>query len=259
MNARVKVGPEQARGLRRWNVAMAVLHAVSALAMVALANDFSLPVTDYVADHPPGAPLDPANTVTLFTYSLAWGTAAFALLSSLFHALVAGPAFDRYLDELRHGRNRFRWVEYSLSSTLMIVLIAGLNLVTDVTALIGIAGANVAMILFGWIMEVANPPERKRTWWAPFVFGSIAGAVPWIAIAASIFAGGGASQVPTFVWAIVVSLFLFFNCFALVQWLHYRGRGRLADYLVGERTYQVLSLVAKTLLAWQIFAGALAG
>ncbi|MFM7964075.1 MAG: hypothetical protein ACKPBF_08945, partial [Actinomycetota bacterium] len=48
------------------------------------------------------------------------------------------------------------------------------------------------------------------------------------------------TTVPGFVYGIVVSLFIFFNCFALVQWLQYRAKGRFADYLVGERTYIVL-------------------
>jgi hypothetical protein len=49
-----------------------------------------------------------------------------------------------------------------------------------------------------------------------------------------------------------------FNCFAIVQWLQYRAKGKWADYLYGERRYIVLSFVAKSLLAWQVFAGALA-
>ena len=56
----------------------------------------------------------------------------------------------------------------------------------------------------------------------------------------------------------MVSLFAFFNVFALNQWLQYRARGRWADYLVGERGYIILSLVAKSLLAWQVFGGTLA-
>lgn len=66
-------------------------------------------------------------------------------------------------------------------------------------------------------------------------------------------------RAPGFVYAIVVSLFLFFNVFGLNQWLQYRAKGRWADYLVGERSYIILSLVAKSLLAWQVFGGTLAG
>ena len=41
--------------------------------------------------------------------------------------------------------------------------------------------------------------------------------------------------------------------------MQYKPVGRWRDYLVGERAYITLSLVAKSALAWQIFAGALAG
>ena len=47
------------------------------------------------------------------------------------------------------------------------------------------------------------------------------------------------------------------NCFAVIQLLQYRGTGRWGDYLTGERAYIVLSLVAKSLLAWQVFANVL--
>ena len=64
---------------------------------------------------------------------------------------------------------------------------------------------------------------------------------------------------PTFVYAIIVSLFLFFNVFAVNMWLQYRQIGPWRDYLVGEKTYILLSLTAKALLAWQVFAAVLAG
>jgi hypothetical protein len=85
--------------------------------------------------------------------------------------------------------------------------------------------------------------------------------VPWIAIGINMFSlkGPNDSVVPGFVYGIVASLFILFNCFAIVQWLQYRGKGKWADYLHGERRYIILSFVAKSLLAWQIFAGALAG
>jgi hypothetical protein len=53
-------------------------------------------------------------------------------------------------------------------------------------------------------------------------------------------------------------LFILFNCFAIVQWKQYKAKGKWANYLHGERIYIVLSLVAKSLLAWQVFSGALA-
>jgi hypothetical protein len=54
-----------------------------------------------------------------------------------------------------------------------------------------------------------------------------------------------------------VSLFITFNVFAINMVLQYRRIGRWADYLHGERAYMLLSLLAKSLLAWQVFAGTL--
>jgi hypothetical protein len=43
-----------------------------------------------------------------------------------------------------------------------------------------------------------------------------------------------------------------------VQYKQYKAQGKWANYLRGERAYIVLSLVAKSLLAWQVFSGTLA-
>ena len=66
------------------------------------------------------------------------------------------------------------------------------------------------------------------------------------------------AEPPGFVYAIIISLFGFFNVFALNQWLQYRAMGRWADYLVGEVDI-FSSLTAESLRAWQVFTGALAG
>ena len=88
---------------------------------------------------------------------------------------------------------------------------------------------------------------------ASYVFG---GNATWIAIGVYLL---GSDSVPGFVYGIFVSLFLFFNCFAVNQVLQYRRVGRWAEYLTGERTYVVLSLAAKSALAWQIYANVLQG
>jgi hypothetical protein len=136
----------------------------------------------------------------------------------------------------------------------MVVLIAGITGITDVAALAALFGVNAAMILFGWLMETTTPIRPARDW-TPFAFGCIAGVFPWAAVL--VYLVGAGSDVPGFVYGIYVSLFVLFNCFAVNQWLQYRARGRWADYVHGERVYIWLSLVAKSLLAWQVFANVL--
>lgn len=247
--------PAEARSLRRLNAIMALVHGLQAALMIALSKAVSLPVTGAFANGPPGQPEGPVTIDLLFSYRLGYAIAAFELISALAHAIVASPwGHPRYLRELAHHRNRFRWTEYSLSASLMIVIIAGITGITDVAALIAIFGINASMILFGWLQETTNEPGRRVSW-APFKFGCVAGVVPWVVIV--IYIVGAGSGVPTFVYGIFVSLFVFFNCFAITQVLQYRARGRWANYLYGERVYIFLSLIAKSLLAWQVFANVL--
>ncbi len=252
-----EVTPAKVRGLRRYNVIAGVVHAAQAVAVILLANSFSIPVTGTYLTGPPGSPGEP---VAIFDVRVGLAVAAFLALSAVFHLLVSAPgAFERYSAGLKRKINVFRWVEYSLSSSLMIVLIALIVGITDIAALLALAGVNASMILFGWLQEKYHQPGDGG--WLPFVFGSIAGAIPWVAIVVYVIAPGSTSgaQPPTFVYAIIISLFIFFNIFAINQFLQYKPVERFRNYLVGERAYITLSLVAKSLLAWQVFAGTLAG
>ena len=241
------------RSLRGWNLALALLHLGQAVAVVVLATDFAITLTQSLPTGPPGSAT--ASPEGLLDLPIGATIAAFLVLASLDHLLTATALRRTYEHDLRGGINRFRWMEYSFSATIMVVLIALYSGIVDISALIGIIGANVAMILFGWLQESANPPGRTTRTMKPFWFGCVAGAAPWVAIGYNLVA---AEEVPGFVVGIFVSLFVFFNSFALNQWLQYRGVGPWRSYAFGERAYLVLSLVAKSALAWQIFGGSLA-
>ncbi|MEY3691151.1 MAG: hypothetical protein RJB57_806 [Actinomycetota bacterium] len=239
--------------LRTWNIVLAALHLAQAALIIVLAGDFAITITSNFPEGPPGTRL--GTPASFFDLPVGPAVALFLLLAALDHGLTATVWRGRYETGLRAGINRFRWVEYSVSATLMLILIAAYSGITDITAVLALIGANVGMILFGWLQESGNPPGRTATNMKPFWFGTVAGALPWIGIWVNVV---GAETVPTFVFFIVVVEQVLFFSFGLNQWLQYRGAGRWADYVHGEKTYLVLSLVAKSLLAWQIYGGSLA-
>ncbi len=245
-----------ARRLRVWNVALALLHAAQGALVLVLANDFALPVTIGFLQGPPGSEL---ASETLFELPIGPAVAAFLFLAALDHAIVAAPGGAAWYERnLARERNPARWYEYAFSASLMVVLIAMLTGIADVAALIAIFGVNGAMILFGLAMEEANEPGRPVTW-RPFVYGSIVGAVPWLAIGLQLgYSEAETGDVPTFVYAIFFSLFVLFFSFAVNMALQYGRVGPWRSYLFGERGYLVLSLVAKSALAWQVFGSTLA-
>lgn len=239
--------------LRRWNLALSVLHLVQAGGVLVLASDFAITVTSSFPTGPPGS--DVPSPEALFDLPIGAAIAVFLALAALDHLITATIGRGTYERDLRRGINRFRWIEYSFSASIMIVLICLYSGITGIAALIAVVGANVAMILFGWLQELMNPPGRASTTMLAFWFGTLAGLAPWVALTVNLV---GADELPGFVVAIFVSLFVFFMSFGLNQWLQYRGVGRWHDYAFGEKVYLVLSLAAKSALAWQIFGGSLA-
>jgi len=140
----------------------------------------------------------------------------------------------------------------------MIVVIAMLVGIYDIGTLLPLFALNACMNLFGLMMELHNQTTEKTNW-TSYLYGVFAGIIPWVVI--GIYLGGASlaaeGSVPNFVYYIFVSIAFFFNIFALNMILQYKQVGKWKDYLYGERMYIVLSLVAKTLLAWQVFIGTL--
>lgn len=238
--------------LRRFNAAVGAAHLAQAAVMLVLSNDLALPVT---AAFLTGDPITAGTAAprVLFDVPVGAAVAVFLLLAAVDHLAVALPgAVTWYEANLARGVNYARWIEYSVSASLMIVLIAMLTGIWDVAALIGLVGVNAAMIWFGLLMERNQRPGRPD--WSAFVFGALAGLVPWVAISVYLV---GAATPPGFVYAIFGLQFAFFAGFGLNQYLQYRAVGRWRDHLVGERSYIWLSLGAKSLLAWLIFANVL--
>ena len=257
------IAADRAGRLFRWNASLAILHAVQAAAILALSFARNPIVTapvvsSYLTFDTATQTLVPAQR-TVLDLPIGPAVALFFVISAIAHATLAWPARRWYETSLARGQNPARWIEYAFSSSVMVVVIATLAGIQEAGTLIAIAGANAAMNLFGWSMEAANE-GRGRPQWLHYVFGCIAGAVPWVVISVALLTAAtepGAPAIPGFVIAIFVSLFAFFNVFAITMVLQYRRIGRWRDYLVGERTYMLLSLLAKTALAWQVFAGTL--
>ncbi len=246
------------KNLRSWNLAMFALHAIQSVAMLLLSNSFALPITTLFVEFDPATQKLGQDLQVITEVMIGPMVAAFLALSALAHLTVSLPGvYEWYVQNLKKGANYARWIEYSLSSSLMIVVIALLTGMYDAISLMLMFGLNAMMILFGWLMELHNQSTSKTNWTA-YIFGCIAGVLPWVAIACYLaFAGEGDYKAPSFVYWIFFSMFIFFNTFAVNMVLQYKKIGKWKEYTYGEKMYIILSLVAKSLLAWQVFAGTL--
>jgi hypothetical protein len=249
----------QFAGLRRFNLIMGVLHLIQGVFMILVSNDRAYPIfTNYLNFDVATLSLKP-NTQLFYNLPFGVTMSLFLLLSAIAHFYLSTVGYPRYVQDLKKGMNPVRFYEYALSSSLMIALIGMLVGIWDLGALILIFALNATMNLFGIMMELHNQ-HTQRTDWTAFVYGSVAGFIPWVVIM-MYFVGAvssGDAKPPAFVYVIVPTLFVFFNIFAINMVLQYKKIGPWKDYLFGERVYIILSLSAKTVLAWLIFTGTLA-
>ena len=87
---------------------------------------------------------------------------AFSTITFLFHASLATCLKGSYDYELSVFRQPYRWIEYSLTASIMMVNVLLLNNVTDLFILSGIVLLTISYNSFGGAMEYPRPNE-----WAP--------------------------------------------------------------------------------------------
>ncbi|MFW9921731.1 MAG: heliorhodopsin HeR [Candidatus Thorarchaeota archaeon] len=248
--------------LRRFNAIMGSFHLIQAIFMLIAGfvipgvKDAKLDVTtDYLYFDLGDLKLKPDFVINEGIIPIAILAASFLFLSAFAHFLTILPGVnDFYNKKLEQGINYFRWFEYALSSSIMIMLISMLFGIYNIAAIIAIVGLNATMNLMGLMMEKHNQTTTKTDWTA-FIIGTFSGIIPWILILIYLFGNGSISEIPWFVWAIFGGYFFFFWTFPINMILQYAKVGKWKDYLFGERGYIILSLVSKSLLAWLVFGG----
>lgn len=252
---------EEMKSLRRFNLFMGFFHFIQAIFMLVVALNvvkvinYKPEIWSYFLRFDTASMRLVTDAKVLFTLPFGILVSVFLFLSAAFHFMVASPKFNpSYNEQLAKKMNMFRWYEYALSSSLMIVLIAVLFGVYDIGALMLIFGLNASMNLFGLLMEKLNY-YTKKTDWTPFIYGSLAGIIPWVVVIMYAFGNADPTKVPWFVYAIFGSYLVFFNLFPINMIMQYKKIGKWKDYLYGERAYIILSLVAKSVLAWLVFFG----
>jgi hypothetical protein len=246
-------GDSRFKKLRIFNAVMGVIHLIQGILMLILSNSFTLPLWYTRPEY--NAVTNTISPVSVEFLKLPIGplVALFLFMSATAHILLSTVLYNWYVKNLKNHINPARWYEYSLSASLMIFLIAMLVTIYDFGTLLALFTLTAVMNLMGLMMELHNQTTTK-TVWTSFNIGCLAGFIPWVVIFIPLVM---APSVPDFVIAIFITIAVFFNLFAINMFLQYKRIGKWKDYLYGERMYIVLSLVAKSALAWQVFAGTL--
>lgn len=198
------------------------------------------------------------NTL-LWEYKLSPLIASFAGLSAVNHIFTAlNP--EQYKIHILHGNNPWRWTEYSLSATLMMIVIAQLSAVYDLDALVVISILTPLLMYIGHLTEQYTDPKLAKIL---FVIGCVILLSIWIFPASSFIDAIQSStrNPPNVVYVIVVLMFILFSSFGVVNFLHINNRDNaqsiFSNFMTIETLYIILSLVSKSLLTNLTISGAI--
>jgi len=147
-----------------------------------------------------------------------------------------------------------RWTESALVSSITVFLVAQINGITDIGALVAIYGLTSAMVLFSVLQE------RTEVWrghpMLPLGFGAAVGVVPWGIIAFHQIGAGIVGDPPTLIVRVLTLVMLAAAIvFGVTQWRELRGAQLEFEASRGEGIHVMVSVVAASAFAWLVVLG----
>jgi hypothetical protein len=188
----------------------------------------------------------------------------FFLVTAAFHTIYYVKDDTLYADMIMAGNNYLRWVEYAISSTMMLYIIAYISGVKDDNIYKSIFAMNIAMIYTGQVVE--EKMQRGESWYTPMAIGFLLLMAEFLIIVrdfqsriADVKAFTDANPsvtngrtIPDWIKYMVWVLFLFFSSFGFISlYGAYSG----IRYESIEKLYLIFSLLAKATLAGFIAYG----
>jgi hypothetical protein len=196
---------------------------------------------------------------------------SFYIITSLAHLFYAVSGDFYYNKAISSGNNWMRWLEYGVTSSLMVIIVARFAGISDRSALYIIGSANSAVMIMGQITEMSLQKGDTKTawiatlvgWWTTmWIWGSCI--IPKFSQSISELREANI-PIPDFVQWVIWAQFAFFMSFGVVQLSQLisvkgttdedRKKSYLANYPKYESVYIALSLVAKTTLGASMIYG----
>jgi hypothetical protein len=255
------VSDEQRRSLRKWNIRLAVLLAIQAVVIVVVGGSQTVPITaqylsvDQLASQAAGHEVLAPAVRHLWDVQLSWIAAKMLLAFALVYLLAATVFRTRYEAWLERGVNKLRWIGFGFGGGLVAVAVAMLSGISELGTLVLIYGSSVAAGLSALAVELVGPRRLRKL----LVATAFVAAVPVLGVllsnAGRVMLFDGA--LPDFVYYVYACVVLLFAAGVLASYFRLKLRGKWADVVYTEQMFMFLGFLTASVVAWQIYAGAL--
>lgn len=275
-------------GIRAWNIVLAFVHGAFTVACAAAprytVTFYATTVgvqwpSAYNGSLPEGIPkFRPHNENESVDFDFRWIVGGFFFVTAVAHAAYASFVRGSYEAALAKARQPYRWIEYSISASLMASAVAYSCAVVEWFDHFLIVALVATCMAFGHMTEELSRPASSTQWVAPlrtrlvphllgyvpltaafYVIGSQFSYAATSPLVVYEFANGTSSVVgvvdnkmPKFVYYIVVTQFVGFFSFGFVQLFALLSPP--SRYVNFERAYMVLSASVKVVLGLIVYS-----
>jgi hypothetical protein len=181
----------------------------------------------------------------------------FTFATFIFHLLYALNV-GNYDANVESGTNWMRWVEYTITASIMIWVIAISSGVRDTGLLVFIVSMSVLCMLCGLLSEHLTNGSHK-IWITLVGWAAIITAYSFIIMKFVENVNNSPNEIPGFVYAIISSMCIMYMSFGVIHAYHlYKGKDVTRINRNVEMAYTIDSMISKTLLVGLLFGGLIA-
>lgn len=245
------------------HLVFSVVYLVQLVILVILGGKSWIPITtNYLAYDSllssGGQVVHTAGTSRLFDLNIAWVLILMLCVSVISHILFATTYKNRYLAELKSGGQITNWVLYGVISSFVILVLALLSGVFDLSSLILIVSVNLFASAFG-IISYSQTKGGKELHWFTQLNAIKASLLPWIIILIYIwgtFVYGG-NSINAYVYWLYLSVIFMQGCYMYVLNKTNKKQGKFKEIFYSTKILFAILLVMQALVVWQVFLSAL--
>jgi len=248
----------------------AVLHALSSVgvtgAFYARGEDANFDTNLYsykisgISEDDRNVELEYYRYLKVSTKSIESMIAAIFLITSFFHTFYATDGFGSglYLNEIKNGYNRYRWLEYAITSTIMIFVLSIISGTKDFDTVFELCALNAFLMSLGFFLEQTDNKQVQIT---ALTIGFIIVVVIFSTLLRNFYhrldeVSKLGRELPDWLNFVLIPMLFWWSSFGIVAALNVAAKNKANyNYAFYEKLYIYLSFLSKANMGYYLTFG----
>lgn len=197
-----------------------------------------------------------AGTSRLFDLNIIWLLIFILGVSCIGNFILATRYNTKFKAGLKNGNSIFNWVIYGFVSSMLMLVLALLSGIFDISSLIMLFSINIFVYILGWIYHLRLRNDKQL---AKFALMSTIKAtiLPWAVIIIYIFGTFvfGGNSINAWIYLVYLTVLLAQIGLIYIYNQIQNQSGKWKNILFAERAFLTVIFAWQTLVIWQVFFG----